>query len=178
MEIQYITFSGHARRSTKAIQCALKTCFKEGLFGDKVKYGIYGNKLTRKVVNGRVYTNVSAEHVIPASKGGDLIALATQSANKQKKNKNIWEVLNNRTEAGRNKIIAAGNYLKQFTGIRINTIDSKGKHIVFDGDEYIRKFTAVLRKVGIVPGNPDADIKLKNVKPVKTRTNHSYQRRR
>ena len=64
-------------------------------------------------------------------------------------------------------------YLQQFVGIKIDKFTAKGKHIVFDGDRYIKEFTDSLRKVGIVPGNPDADIKFKNIKPVKVRANRS-----
>ena len=94
--------------------------------------------------------------------------------NEQKKNKNAWEVLNNKTAKGRNNILAAGRYFQQFVGIKIDTIDSKGKRLFFDGDLYIKKGIDFFRKIGIVPGNPDADIKLKNIKPMKTRANRSF----
>ena len=100
--------------------------------------------------------------------------MSAKSANDAKKAKNIWEILNNKTEEGRQNIINVFKYLQQFVGIKIDTIDSKGKPVKFDGDKYIKNCNDVLRKVGIVPGNPDADIKLKKIKTVRVKSNRRF----
>ena len=92
----------------------LKTLYKKGVI--KVKYGLYGEELTKK--------NVSDEHIICKCNGGtnDLsnIALASKELN----NARGCNPIENFITLGMLR-----NYLLQFKGIKCNG---------FDGDSYIR----------------------------------------
>ena len=101
---------------------ALKTAWKKGQI-PQVKYGFYGEKLTKK--------NVSLEHLKPISKGGKTewsnLVLADNKINNARGDKPLGEYLN---------IKAMGKYLEQFTNIKING---------FDGNRYI---AMILETVG------------------------------
>ena len=101
---------------------ALKTAWKKGQI-PQVKYGFYGEKLTKK--------NVSLEHLKPISKGGKTewsnLVLADNKINNARGDKPLGEYLN---------IKAMGKYLEQFVNIKI-----KG----FDGNKYI---AMILETVG------------------------------
>ena len=100
----------------------LKTAWKKGLL-PTVKYGIYGNKLTKKTV--------TLEHITPHSKGGktvlDNLFLADRAANSRRGVKPIQEVIT--TE----QLI---RYLVQFIGV---------KNYYIDGQKYIE---GILKRFG------------------------------
>lgn len=101
---------------------ALKTAWKKGQI-PQVKYGFYGEKLTKK--------NVSLEHLKPISKGGKTewsnLVLADNKINNARGDKPLEQYLN---------LKAMGKYLEQFKNIKI-----KG----FDGNRYI---AMILETVG------------------------------
>ena len=101
---------------------ALKTAWKKGQI-PQVKYGFYGEKLTKK--------NVSLEHLKPISKGGKTewsnLVLADNKINNARGDKPLEDYLN---------LKAMGKYLEQFKNIKI-----KG----FDGNRYI---AMILETVG------------------------------
>ena len=76
---------------------ALKTAWKKGQI-PQVKYGFYGEKLTKK--------NVSLEHLKPISKGGKI--------NNARGDKPLEDYLN---------LKAMGEYLEQFKNIKIKGFD-------------------------------------------------------
>lgn len=92
----------------------LKTLYKKGKL--PVKYGFYGDKLTKK--------NVSLEHLKPHSKGGkttlDNLVLATKENNQLRGDGDLKDFID------RDNVI---RYLLQFMGV---------KRRGFNGDEYIR----------------------------------------
>ena len=100
----------------------LKTAWKKGLM-PTVKYGIYGNKLTKK--------NISLEHIIPHSQGGKTelsnLLLADRIANSRRGVRPIQEVIT--TE----QLI---NCLVQFIGV---------KNFYIDGQKYIE---GILKRFG------------------------------
>jgi 5-methylcytosine-specific restriction endonuclease McrA len=100
----------------------LKTAWKKGQI-PQVKYGFYGEKLTKK--------NVSLEHLKPISKGGKTewsnLVLADNKINNARGDKPLEDYLN---------LKAMGKYLEQFKNIKI-----KG----FDGNRYI---AMILETVG------------------------------
>ena len=92
----------------------IKELFVDGNLSRVVK-GIYGGILT--------IANVTIEHIVPKSKGGDKslgnIALATSEKNQKRGNKNISEFLDEDTYR---------EYKEQFKGVKVGD---------FDGDKYI-----------------------------------------
>lgn len=92
----------------------LKTLWKKGKL-PTVKYGFYGDELTKK--------NVSLEHVKPRSQGGLSILANFVLSSKQKNNfrgtKPLEDVID---------IPTMMRYFEQFKGIRVGP---------FDGDKYI-----------------------------------------
>ena len=91
-----------------------------------VKYGIYGDLLTRD--------NVTLEHLVPVSRSGATnywnLALATKEKNVQRGSKDIFMFTD---------IEKIKQYLAQFRGIQI--VDT------FDGDRYIRGLLSTLKKI-------------------------------
>ena len=100
----------------------LKTAWKRGQL-PQVKYGFYGDLLTKK--------NVSLEHLKCISKGGKTelnnLVLASDKMNNLRGDKPLSEYLN---------IKAMAKYLEQFTNIK-----TRG----FDGNKYI---AMILKTVG------------------------------
>lgn len=104
----------------------LKTLFKEGKM-PTVKYGFYGDRLTKK--------NVSLEHLKPHSKGGASClknyVLASQENNRLRGNNDIREHFD---------FDSALRYLKQFVDIKLPR---------FDGNKYILDVLNTLKELGI-----------------------------
>ena len=103
----------------------LKTLYIKGKL--PVKYGFYGDRLTKK--------NVSLEHLKPFSKGGKTelnnLVLASKQKNQDRGNADIRNFANKET------II---EYLSQFIDVKIND---------FDGNKYINGIIITLRKIGV-----------------------------
>lgn len=99
----------------------LKTYWKQGKF-PTVKYGFYGDRLTKK--------NVSIEHLQPKSKGGKSTlsnyVLASIENNLNRGNDDLALHFNR---------AAAERYLLQFLGIKV-----KG----FDGNAYVKMILATI----------------------------------
>lgn len=112
-----ITFGYHNVLKTQYLKGNLKS----------VKYGFYGDKLTKK--------NVSLEHLKPKSKGGkselENFVLASKYKNQIRGNKDIRPYIDKETVM---------RYLLQFVGIRVEN---------FNGDNYIRAIINTLRKLGV-----------------------------
>lgn len=112
-----ITFGYHNVLKTQWLKGNLKT----------VKYGFYGDRLTKK--------NVSLEHLKPKSKGGksalENFVLASKYKNQIRGNKDIRPYIDKETVM---------RYLLQFVGIRVEN---------FNGDNYIRAIINTLRKLGV-----------------------------
>lgn len=93
----------------------LKTLYKKGKF-PSVKYGFYGEELTRK--------NVTLEHLQCISKGGktelDNLVLATANKNQERGNSPLFNMLNWEY---------AGRYLEQFRNVSVDG---------FNGNAYIQ----------------------------------------
>ena len=104
----------------------LKTLFKEGKM-PSVKYGFYGDKLTKQ--------NVSLEHLKPHSKGGASClrnyVLASQRNNRLRGNDDILKHFDAQT---------ALRYLKQFVDVKLPR---------FDGNRYILMILNTLKDLGI-----------------------------
>lgn len=104
----------------------LKTEWKAGRL-PSVRYGLYGDRLTKK--------NVSLEHLKAKSKGGKSClsnyALASKNNNSRRGNRDIKEYLT---------LDMIKRYFKQF----VNTKTKGG----FNGNEYIRIVTNTLRNLG------------------------------
>jgi len=102
----------------------LKTLYKKGKF-PSVKYGFYGEELTKK--------NVTLEHLQCISKGGktelDNLVLATANKNQERGNSPLFNMLNWKY---------VGQYLEQFRDVSVNG---------FNGNEYIQK---ILEKIKIL----------------------------
>lgn len=92
-----------------------------------VKYGIYGDILTKQ--------NVSREHLLPASQGGTTrlgnIALASKEKNNARSNFDIRQFLDPEI---------AKQYLAQFIDIRTKELN---------GNKYIKAVLDTLRKLGV-----------------------------
>ena len=101
----------------------LKTLYLKGKI--KPKYGLYGDKLTKK--------NVSLEHILPKSKGGktelDNLALASQRMNNARGNKPLVDFLTPESLA---------RYIEQFINIKIPE---------FDGVKYVKALLKTINKV-------------------------------
>lgn len=101
----------------------LKTLYLKGKI--KPKYGLYGDKLTKKTV--------SLEHILPKSKGGkteiDNLALASMRMNNARGNKPLSEYLTAENLA---------RYIDQFMHIKIPE---------FDGVKYVKN---LLRTINMV----------------------------
>lgn len=118
-----ITFGYHS---------VLKDLFREDKL-PTVKYGLYGDKLTKD--------NVSLEHAIPHScKNGRSVlrnfALASKQKNNLRGNSDIRKFLTPDM---------ALKYLKQFVGIE--EVSKKGTK--FNGNQYIEMFSNTLKTLGI-----------------------------
>ena len=104
----------------------LKTLFKEGKM-PTVKYGFYGDKLTKQ--------NVSLEHLQPHSKGGPSClknyVLASQENNRLRGNDDLIKHFNPKI---------ALRYLNQFVDIKLPR---------FDGNKYILDILNTLKKLGV-----------------------------
>ena len=87
----------------------LKTAYKMGLLKD-VKFGLYGNRLTKDTV--------TLEHITPKSKGGKLtwdnLALADKVANNNRGTKPINQCVTKEMWI---------NYLKQFVNVKNKLVD-------------------------------------------------------
>ena len=103
----------------------LKTLYRKGEL--PVKYGFYGDRLTKK--------NVSLEHLKPFSKGGKTelnnLVLASKQKNQDRGNADIRNFANIET------II---KYLSQFIDVKIEW---------FDGNKYINGIIKTLRNLGV-----------------------------
>lgn len=112
-----ITFGYHNILKTQWLKGNLKT----------VKYGFYGDKLTKK--------NVSLEHLKPKSKGGkselENFVLASKYKNQIRGNKDIRPFIDKETVM---------RYLLQFVGVKADN---------FIGDNYIRIIIKTLKKLGV-----------------------------
>lgn len=101
----------------------LKTLFLKGKI--KPKYGIYGDRLTKKTV--------SLEHILPISKGGktelDNLALASVRMNNARGNKPLQDFL-----TPENLV----RYINQFINIKIPE---------FDGVKYVKQLLQTINKV-------------------------------
>lgn len=104
----------------------LKTQYLRGNL-KTVKYGFYGDKLTKK--------NVSLEHLKPKSKGGkselENFVLASKTRNQARGNKELALFFDKEN---------AMRYLLQFVGVKADN---------FNGDNYIRMIITTLKKLGI-----------------------------
>lgn len=104
----------------------LKKLYKKGKL--PIKYGLYGEELTKK--------NVTDEHLLPRSLGGTSelsnIALATKQANWRRGSEPIEYFLT---------FGMLRNYCRQFKGIKLKN---------FDGDEYVKGIIKTIR--GLVDG--------------------------
>lgn len=104
----------------------LKTQYLRGNL-KTVKYGFYGDKLTKK--------NVSLEHLKPKSKGGkselENFVLASKTRNQARGNKELALFIDKEN---------AMRYLLQFVGVKAD---------YFNGDNYIRMIITTLKKLGI-----------------------------
>ena len=93
----------------------LKTLYKKGKF-PSVKYGFYGDELTKK--------NVTLEHLQCISKGGktelDNLVLASANKNQERANSPLFSMLNWEY---------AGRYLEQFRNVSVDG---------FNGNVYIQ----------------------------------------
>ena len=112
-----ITFGYHNILKTQYLKGNLKT----------VKYGFYGDKLTKK--------NVSLEHLKPKSKGGlsetQNFVLASKTRNQARGNKDIEPFID------RECVL---RYLLQFVGIKAEN---------FNGDNYIKDILNTLKNLGV-----------------------------
>jgi hypothetical protein len=101
----------------------LKTQYLKGNLKD-VKYGIYGDKLTKKTV--------SLEHIVPKSKGGKTelsnLALASKRMNHARSNKPIKDFLTAENLT---------RYIEQFMNIKIPE---------FDGVKYVKELLKSINK--------------------------------
>lgn len=101
----------------------LKTQYLKGNLKE-VKYGIYGDKLTKKTV--------SLEHIVPKSKGGKTelynLALASQRMNNARGNKPIKDFLTAENLT---------RYIEQFMNIKIPE---------FDGVKYVKELLKSINK--------------------------------
>ena len=104
----------------------LKTQYLRGNL-KTVKYGFYGDKLTKK--------NVTLEHLKPKSKGGkselENFVLASKHCNQARGNQNLSLFIDKEN---------ALRYLLQFVGVKAET---------FNGDIYIKMIIKTLKKLGI-----------------------------
>lgn len=109
----------------------LKDLFREDKL-TSVKFGLYGDKLTKE--------NVSLEHAIPHSKNGrskiSNFALASKQKNSLRSNEDIRKFLTPEM---------ALKYLKQFVGIE--EVSKKGTK--FNGNQYIEMFSNTLKTLGV-----------------------------
>lgn len=101
----------------------IKTLYKKGKLS--VKYGFYGDKLTKK--------NVTLEHLLPISQGGktELSNLVLASANKNQE----------RGVQPLNKMLkwdCVGKYLEQFRDVKLKD---------FNGNDYIQKILNTINKL-------------------------------
>jgi len=112
-----ITFGYHNILKTQWLKGNLKT----------VKYGFYGDVLTKK--------NVSLEHLKPKSKGGkselDNFVLASKHKNQIRGNQDIRPFVDKE---------CALRYLLQFVGVKADN---------FLGDNYIKMIINTLKKLGV-----------------------------
>lgn len=112
-----ITFGYHSILKTQWLKGNLKT----------VKYGFYGDRLTKK--------NVSLEHLKPKSKGGkselDNFVLASKHKNQIRGNQDIRPFIDKET---------VFRYLLQFVGVKADN---------FLGDNYIKAVINTLKKLGV-----------------------------
>ena len=101
----------------------LKTLYKKGNL--PIKKGFYGGDLTKK--------NVTLEHLLPRSQGGDTsldnLVLATRENNNHRGDKPLKDFLNFHVLA---------NYLDQFRNIKLGN---------FDGNEYIK---SIIKTIGAI----------------------------
>lgn len=101
----------------------LKTQYLKGNLKE-VKYGIYGDKLTKKTV--------SLEHIVPKSKGGKTelsnLALASKRMNHARSNKPIKDFLTAENLT---------RYIEQFINIKIPE---------FDGVKYVKELLKSINK--------------------------------
>lgn len=101
----------------------LKTQYLKGNLKE-VKYGIYGDKLTKKTV--------SLEHIVPKSKGGKTelsnLALASKRMNHARSNKPIKDFLTAENLT---------RYIEQFMNIKIPE---------FDGVKYVKELLKSINK--------------------------------
>ena len=101
----------------------LKTLYKKGII--KPKYGIYGDKLTKK--------NVTLEHIICRSQGGETelnnLALATSRMNNARGNKPLSDFLN---------ADGLAYYCDYFLHLKLPE---------FDGIKYIKELLKTINKV-------------------------------
>ena len=104
----------------------LKTLYIKGKL--PIKYGFYGDRLTKK--------NVSLEHLKPFSKGGKTVlsnlVLASKQKNMDRGNTDIRDFANKET------II---KYLSQFIDVKIKD---------FDGNKYINGIIKTLTNLGVI----------------------------
>lgn len=99
----------------------LKTLFKKGKL--PVKYGFYGDELTKKTV--------TLEHLKPRSKGGKTelcnLVLASANKNQERGNRPLSEMLNWE---------CVGRYLEQFRNIHVGD---------FNGNRYIQMILRTIK---------------------------------
>ena len=104
----------------------VKDLWRKGKLPTVVK-GIYGDVLTQK--------NLTAEHIVPLSKGGKTItsnlALASAANNQARSNKPLKDFANPRT---------LKEYVDQFIGVKTR---------LFNGDAYRRDLIKLFTKLGI-----------------------------
>lgn len=118
MNINPISFKGY--------NSPLKSYYKKGLLPE-VKYGIYGERLTKKTV--------SLEHLKPKALGGKNTlanyALADRIKNENRGNKPLNQFVDK---------FKAMRYLSQFLNIKLP---------YFDGNEYIKTMIETFKKINI-----------------------------
>lgn len=101
----------------------LKDLYRKGKL--PVKYGFYGDKLTKN--------NVSLEHLLPHSKGGkttlDNLVLSSKQNNFKRGNSPLLEFINFEN---------VKRYLNQFIGVKLKN---------FNGNEYIKNILKTIENV-------------------------------
>ena len=123
MKIQPIFKKNQINNTSFGYSNPLKTLYRKGKL--PVKYGFYGDKLTK--------SNVSLEHLLPYSKGGktnlDNLVLSTKQNNFKRGNQPLSRFIN---------FDNVERYLNQFIDIKLKN---------FNGNEYIQNILKTIENV-------------------------------
>lgn len=123
MKIQPIFKKTQIKNPSFGYSSPLKDLYRNGKL--PVKYGFYGDKLTK--------ANVSLEHLLPYSKGGktnlDNLVLSTKQNNFKRGNQPLSRFIN---------FDNVERYLNQFVNVKIKN---------FNGNEYIQNILKTIKNV-------------------------------